>query len=292
MNACVATSLAQASPPPLENWADTSGGGARFDPTIGNFTERRRKRGLSLIEYSWIVRVENNGRNTKLRRQTIMATATLVRADEEIQKDVLAEMKWHAHLQPNEIGVSVKDGVVALTGWVDSYLKKWSAEDAAHRVAGVKAVANDLEVKLASERTDADIAQAAIHALEWDVFVPADRIKVTVSKGWVTLKGEVEWQYQREDAERAVRRLVGVKGVSNLITVVPRTTAPELKKKIEDALVRNAELDAKKITVAVQGNKAILRGSVRSWAEKEEAARIAWSAPGITSVENNIIVED
>ena len=220
-----------------------------------------------------------------------MATATLVRADEEIQKDVLAEMKWHAQLQPNEIGVSVKDGVVALTGWVDSYLKKWSAEDAAHRVTGVKAVANDLEVKLASERTDADIAEAAIHALEWDVFVPADRIKVTVSKGWVTLNGDVEWQYQREDAERAVRRLTGVKGVSNLITVVPRTTAPELKKKIEDALVRNAELDAKKITVTVQGNKAILRGSVRSWTEKEEAARTAWSAPGITSVENNIIVE-
>ena len=220
-----------------------------------------------------------------------MATATLVRADEEIQKDVLAEMKWHAQLQPNEIGVSVKDGVVALTGWVDSFLKKWSAEDAAHRVAGVKAVANDLEVKLPSERTDADIAEAAIHALEWDVFVPADRIKVTVSKGWVTLKGDVEWQYQREDAERAVRRLTGVKGVSNLITVVPKTSAPELKKKIEDALVRNAELDARKITVTVQGNKAILRGSVRSWAEKEEAARIAWSAPGITSVENNIIVE-
>jgi osmotically-inducible protein OsmY len=220
-----------------------------------------------------------------------MATATLVRADEEIQKDVLAEMKWHAQLQPNEIGVSVKDGVVALTGWVDSYLKKWSAEDAAHRVAGVKAVANDLEVKLASERTDADIAEAAIHALEWDVFVPADRIKVTVSKGWVTLNGDVEWQYQREDAERAVRRLTGVRGVSNLITVVPRTTAPELKRKIEDALVRNAELDAKKITVTVQGNKAILRGSVRSWTEKEEAARTAWSAPGITSVENNIIVE-
>jgi osmotically-inducible protein OsmY len=220
-----------------------------------------------------------------------MATATLVRADEEIQKDVLAEMKWHAQLQPNEIGVSVKDGVVALTGWVDSYLKKWSAEDAAHRVAGVKAVANDLEVKLASERTDADIAEAAIHALEWDVFVPADRIKVTVSKGWVTLNGDVEWQYQREDAERAVRRLTGVRGVSNLITVVPGTTAPELKRKIEDALVRNAELDAKKITVTVQGNKAILRGSVRSWTEKEEAARTAWSAPGITSVENNIIVE-
>ena len=220
-----------------------------------------------------------------------MATATLIRTDEELQKDVLAEMKWDAKLQPNEIGVAVKDGVVTLTGWVDSFLKKWSAEDAAQRVAGVKAVANDIEVKLPSERTDADIAGAAIHALQWDALVPAEKIHVTVSKGWVTLKGDVEWQYQREDAERVVRRLAGVTGVSNLINVVPRASVTELKKKIEDALVRNAEIDAKKITVTVEGSKAILRGVVRSWAEREEAERVAWSAPGIKSVENRIIAE-
>jgi osmotically-inducible protein OsmY len=220
-----------------------------------------------------------------------MATATLIRTDEEIQKDVLAELRWDAQIQPNEIGVSVKDGIVTLTGWVDSYLKKWSAEDAALRVSGVKAVANDIEVKLANERTDADIAAAAIHALEWDAFVPSDKVQVTVSKGWVTLKGEVEWQYQKQDAERVVRRLTGVKGVSNLITIKPRTTPSELKKKIEDALVRNAEIDANKITVDVQGSKAILKGTVRAWAEKEEAERVAWSAPGITSVENRIVVE-
>src|SRR5947209_18530288 len=158
-----------------------------------------------------------------------MATATLTRTDEQVQTDVLAELKWNAQVQPNEIGVAVKDGVVTLTGWVDSYLKKWSAEEAAHKVAGVKAVANDIEIKLATERTDPDIAEAAVHALEWDAFVPSGKVQVTVSKGWVTLKGEVEWQYQRQDAERVVRRLTGVKGVSNLITVKPHTTATELK---------------------------------------------------------------
>jgi osmotically-inducible protein OsmY len=220
-----------------------------------------------------------------------MATATLNRTDQKLQQDVLAELKWDAQIQPNEIGVSVKDGVVTLTGWVDSYLKKWSAEDAAHKVAGVKAVANDIEIKLATERTDPDIAEAAVHTLEWDAFVPSGKVQVTVSKGWVTLKGEVEWQYQKQDAERVVRRLAGVKGVTNLITVKPRVTPSELKKKIEDALVRNAEIDANKITVEVQGSKAVLRGRVRAWAEKEEAARVAWSAPGITSVENLITVE-
>ena len=220
-----------------------------------------------------------------------MATATIARTDEKIQENVMAELKWDAKLQPNEIGVTVKDGIVTLTGWVDSFLKKWSAEETALKVGGVKAVANDLEVKLASERTDADIAAAAIRALEWDAFVPDDKVKVTVSKGWVTLKGAVEWRYQREDAERVVRRLVGVRGVSNLITVKPSASASELKNKIENALVRNAEIDANRITVEVEGSKAILKGTVRAWAEKEEAERVAWSAPGITSVENRITVE-
>jgi osmotically-inducible protein OsmY len=220
-----------------------------------------------------------------------MVTATLIHTDEEIQKDVLAELKWDAQVQPNEIGVSVKDAVVTLTGWVDSYLKKWAAEDAAHRVGGVKAVANDIEVKLFSERTDADIAEAAVRALQWDASVPADKIQVTVSKGWVTLKGEVNWNFEKQDAERVVRRLTGVKGVSNLITVKPSTTPSELKKRIEDALVRNAKVDANKITVEVQGSKAILKGAVRAWVEKEEAERVAWLAPGVTSVENRITVD-
>jgi len=220
-----------------------------------------------------------------------MAVATYTRTDEEIQKDVLAELKWDAQVQPNEIGVSVKDNIVTLTGWVDSYLKKWSAEEAAHKVAGVKAVANDIEVKLATERTDADIAAAAVRALEWDAFVPSSQVHVTVSKGWVTLKGEVEWQYQKQDAERVVRRLLGVKGVTNLISVKPRVTPTDLKRKIEDALLRNAKFDASRISVEVQGSKAILKGTVRSWAEREEAEREAWSAPGIIDVDNRITVE-
>jgi osmotically-inducible protein OsmY len=226
-----------------------------------------------------------------------MATATAsrleTRDDEQIQREVLAELKWDARVQPNEIGVAVKDGIVTLTGWVDSYIKKWAAEEAAHRVRGVKAVVNDIEVRLpiSLERTDADIAAAAVHALEWNALLPKDKIHVTVSKGWVTLKGEVEWQYQKEEAERVVRRLTGVKGVTNLIAVKPRVTPSEIKEKIEQALVRSAQMDAQRITIEVEGgNKVILKGTVRSWAERQEAERAAWSAPGVTEVENRIIV--
>jgi osmotically-inducible protein OsmY len=217
-----------------------------------------------------------------------MATATPVRSDEEIQRDVLDELKWDARVQPNEIGVAVKDGVVTLTGWVDSFIKKWAAEEAALRVRSVKAVANDIDVRLPidAERTDTDIAAAAARALEWDALSPLANVKVTVSQSWVTLEGEVEWQYQREDAERVVRRLAGVRGVTNFITVRPTTkpTPEELKKKIEDALVRSAQTDAERITVEIDGSKVILRGTVRSWAERQEAERVAWMAPGVTSV--------
>jgi osmotically-inducible protein OsmY len=219
-----------------------------------------------------------------------MAIST--RTDEQIQTDVLEELKWDTRVRPNEIGVAVKDGIVTLTGWVDSYLKKMAAEEAAHRVPGVKAVANDIEVRLPgfAERTDTDLAAAVLNALRWDAAIPTGKVDVTVSQGWVTLKGEVDYAFQKRDAERAVRRLSGVKGVSNLIVVKPQVFPSDLKQQIERALVRNAETDARNITIEVEGSKIILRGTVRSYAEKQAAEDTAWSAPGVTEVENRIVI--
>jgi len=217
---------------------------------------------------------------------------TDTRTDEQIQRDVLAELQWDSRVHPGEIGASVKNGIVALSGNVDAFYRKWAAEDAALRVRGVVAVANELEVKLpsSSERTDEEIAAAAVRALEADSLLGAKNLQTTVDKGWIMVRGEVEWNFQKEDAERILRRLWGVKGVTNLIVVKTRPTPAELKDKIEKALLRTAQLDARGISTELQGAKVVLKGTVRSWAERAEAERAAWLAPGVTQVDNRIQV--
>ena len=212
--------------------------------------------------------------------------------DENIQQDVMQELRRDVRLQPNDIGVVVRDGVVTLIGTVDSYFKKYEAAEAAERVRGVKAVANDTQVRLPgmSERTDTDLARAAREALQWDVGVPSQGMKITVSNGWITLEGDVDSGFQRQAAERAIRRLAGVMGVSNFIAVKPRVSVGEVKQDIEQALVRNARTDAQHIQVHVDGRKVILRGTVSSYAEKAAAEDTAWAEQGVTEIENQIVV--
>jgi osmotically-inducible protein OsmY len=212
--------------------------------------------------------------------------------DSDLQRDVFDELKWEPAVDSEDIGVTVKDGVVTLAGVVDSYPEKWAAERAAKRVAGVKALALELQVKLPGSggRTDADIARAAENALAWDVWVPRDRIKVTAENGAVSLEGEVESQYQRSSAEQAVHRLAGLKAIFNQITVKPKVEPTEVKEKIEAAFKRSAVLDAQRIKVQADGGKVTLSGSVGSWAEREEAVSAAWAAPGVKEVKDLIAI--
>ncbi|MGA2136720.1 MAG: BON domain-containing protein [Bryobacteraceae bacterium] len=211
--------------------------------------------------------------------------------DQQLQSDVEQELRWEPSVCAEKIGVSVKGGVVELDGHVDSFYEKWGAERAAMRVSDAKAVASEIKVELPSSasRTDEDIARTAMNHLEWNSSVP-NTVKVQVTDASITLKGTTEWQYQKEEAERALRSLKGVKWVCNEITVTPRVSAMDVKTKIEDALKRNAETDAKHITVETADGIVTLRGHVRSWAEREQAEHAAWAAPGVTRVEDLIAI--
>ena len=213
-------------------------------------------------------------------------------SDEHLATDVLTELSWDPRVQPNEITVNVKDGVVTLGGWVDAYAKRRAAAEAAHRIRGVKAVANDIEVRLAASGTptDAALTEVILSALEWNGLIPTNLLVATVFEGWVTLKGEVEWEYQRQEAERVVGRLKGVTGVTNVITVKPSARPSALREQIDEALSRNTHIDIGRVTIVVDDSAVILTGTVGSWAERQEVERAVWSARGITSVDNRIVV--
>lgn len=215
-----------------------------------------------------------------------------MRSDLDIKRDVEAELRWNPDIDPTDIAVAVKAGVVTLAGFVRSYSQKGEAERTAKRVSGVSAVANDLEVRLPifNQRPDPEIARDAVAAIQRELPYSGDHIRVVVRDGWITLEGSVEWNYQRDRAADAVRHIRGVKGVGNLIQLTPRVPAIEVKRKIEEALRRNAELDANHISVESDGGTVMLRGTVRSWVEREAAERAAWSAPGVTRVDNQITV--
>jgi osmotically-inducible protein OsmY len=215
------------------------------------------------------------------------------KSDAELKKDVLAEFEYEPSVNVADIGVLVKDGTVTLNGYASTYGEKWDAVRVAKRVAGVKAIADDIEVKLSDSqrRTDGDIAAAAANQIKWSTTIPTGTVEITVRDGWITLEGEVEWWYQRSAAENVVFRLAGVKGVTNLITIKPKVAPVEIQSAIKSAFERNALLEANKIQVETSGSKVTLRGKVRTHAEKDEAERAAWAAPGVSCVDNHLKVE-
>lgn len=216
-----------------------------------------------------------------------------MKTDLQIQRDVMDELNWEPSLNASEIGVAVKNGVVTLTGKVDTFSKKLTAEKAAKRVAGVKAVAEEIHVgvPLGFTKTDTELAEVVLTALQWHTAVQEEKVKIQVEEGHVTLEGEVEWEYQRTSAKTAIEQLAGIRSITNLITVNPQITAVDIRQKINSAFHRSANIDSEKIDVNVMDNKVILSGKVRSLAEKEDAEAAAWAASGVTSVENKLEVE-
>lgn len=215
-----------------------------------------------------------------------------MKSDSQVQKDVLDELKWEPSVNHEHIGVAVSDGVVTLSGNVPTFIEKHNAEKAAQRVVGVQAIVEKIEVKLPGDmiRDDEDIAKAIVNQFQWSTLIPKDQIKAKVSDGWVTLTGEVTWEYQRKAAEKLVRELAGVKLVSNVISIKPKLKPADLKEKIEKALMRSAEHESKQIDVDVSGSRVTLSGSVRSFAEMRAVEGAAWGAPGVTEVKDNLRV--
>lgn len=213
-----------------------------------------------------------------------------MKTDFELQRDVLDELAFEPSVDAAEIGVSVENGVVILNGAVKSLNEKWAVERAAQRVKGVAALTDGLIVKLAGDscRSDSDIARAALNALDWNPAVPCKQVKIVVEHGWITLEGTVDFRFQRDAAEMAVTHLRGVRGVSNLLTVQPQISSADIKAQIESALERAAQVDAEKIKVVTTGSTITLKGEVRTWAERKEAERAAWAAPGVSQVYNEL----